>query len=84
MATEPKKRTAPKERRSRAIKEDSSEKVLASQLLVGDRIHFPNSRGAQEIASIVDDEESGSRAVTSGDTTWTLQPDTEVRRETTG
>lgn len=81
MAEETKKRTV-KERRSRAVKEDTSEKVAASQLLVGDRIFFPNSRTAQDIESIVDDEDTNSRAVTAGTTCWTVQNDYEVRRET--
>lgn len=74
QSTEPKPR-----RRSSAVKEDTSEVVLASELSVGDLLHFPNSRGAQAIESIVD--EAGNRAITTGDTTWNVPSDFEVRRE---
>lgn len=57
-----------------------AEHVPASELNVGDDLFFPNSRGAQEIESIVDDEETGVRAITAGTTVWHCASDFEVKR----
>lgn len=81
MATAEERRAAAREARKAAETPSSSERV-ASELEVGMKIFFPNSRKAQEIEQIVDDDAGADtpvRKVIAGDAQWSLRADTMVR-----
>lgn len=57
-----------------------SETVRASEIEVGDEVHFPNSRKPQEVAGVLANIETGVITLVARDANWQLGPDADVRR----
>lgn len=61
------------------------ERVLASELIVGDEVYFPNSRTAQKIESIVDEagteQHPAQRKLMTTNTTWVVTPEAGIRKK---
>jgi hypothetical protein len=58
----------------------ATETVSASDVKVGDKIHFPNSRHAQEVTEATLDEH-GYVTLRASETHWTVPQDWDIRKE---